>query len=231
MRKRQGKTNPRYTTDTPAHPSDGLPPRRAPGPVTLRRPTLTRLSVILPLTHPSTPDRVPRGTSARVPDNRDVNLLQGQTGHDAVRCLCLAVMDLRGKSYNGRRRNGRDVTTISPPPYPRHRVGRAGHVRPTLRVGRHAPNLGGATDYLAGFRRVIRCWDQRFRKEPHVLEDGFLGGPPPSRSRTMKWARVFVVYPCASSCSQGAAQPDASDMSGISPTTLSNHRSRQGRPP
>jgi len=104
-------------------------------------------------------------------------------------------------------------------------------VRPTLRVGRHASNLGGATDYLAGVRRVIRCWDQLIRQEPHVLEDGVLGGPPPSRSRKMTWARVFVVYPCASSCSQGAAQPAASDMSGISPTTLSSRWSRQGRPP
>ena len=116
MRRRQRKTNPRYTTDTPAHPTDGLPPRRALGPVTLRRPTLTRLSVILPLTDPSTPGRVLRGTMARVPGIREVNLPQDQMGHDAVRCLCLAVMDVRVTSSRGRRRYGGDVTTMAPTP-------------------------------------------------------------------------------------------------------------------
>jgi len=116
MHRRQRTTDPRYTADTPAHRTDGLPPRQGPGPVTLRRPTLTRLSVILQLTHPSTPGRVPRGTSARGPDIRDVNLPQDQTAHDAVPCLCLVAMDVRVRSSNGRRRYGGDVTKITPPP-------------------------------------------------------------------------------------------------------------------
>ena len=99
--------------DTPTHLTDGLPPRRALGPATLRRPTLTLLSVILPLTHSSKPGRVPRGTSARVPSIRDVNLPRDQTGLDAVRSLCLAVMDARGRSTSGRGKYGGDSTMNS----------------------------------------------------------------------------------------------------------------------
>jgi len=82
MRRRQRKANTLYTTDTTVKPKSGLPQRRAPGPVTLRWPTLKSQSPVLSRAQQSTSRRVPDITSAGSPTGA-----QGRRGHHDNR-LC-----------------------------------------------------------------------------------------------------------------------------------------------